>query len=320
MKKYLVGFLAAAFILSACTGIKSPKFNKYTNQVEFSEFNEKLDGIKLFPDGEESMVITTYCGVQNKETVALENRRLSHTEATMNSDFSYKYDKERQVATIDGKTETTGTQTGVNTSYQYADSNKVQEQLQAETVGDKQYVTRINKELKTFKYEKELVEGKTVADSLLDVNSNYAAAGLIIFALGVEGYEYVDEDEKAFYKFYIDNESVFTATYDGSETKETKTGTGDDEHVQYTTVEETNLVGQIVVSKDNKGATFLISYSQKKTTTYAENCTITKSGETKQHLKDEVNIEERVMSVTFKIQQKDVSLKKIDLSSYVETL
>ena len=320
MKKYLVGFLATAFILTACTGIKSPKFNRYSNEVTYEEYDAAMDGKQIFPEGTNSMVISTYAGLQRRETTSIGEKRLVHTDATMNSNFSYRYDNERKVATVSGKTETIGTQSGVNTSYQFADSNKVEEQLQLETVGDKNYVTKINKEMKTFQYVKEATDDDSITDALFDAESNYAVMGILLFAFVPANYPYASEEEKAGYKFYVDDERIFTASVKTSKTNETKTGTGDDEHVQYTKVSEADFLGQIVISKDSKSIDFYVKYTDKKTTTYAENCSVYDDGEYKNHYQDEIDYEETIMSITFSIKLKDVSLKRIDLSSYTEVL
>lgn len=322
-KSVLIAGLVLSLALSGCNLFKKkdnrdlPKKQNYATEVAYAEYDEKFDAATgdelLVPEGENAcMDLDGQIKVNNTESITKADGK-KFMEATQNIEYNQKseYDGVTDVAKVRTYGSSSGKQTegsGSQEAKGSADYTRIYQAMEIE--GEKKTIG-VNEKDKEY-----VVVGKYSSTSPDDKLMEVLALPLLYYAFGIWGYESGDEAEKAKWHFYIDNDVLFTTTYETEEKKDL-TKLVESETVKYAEqTEYTNMLMQIKVErKDEKAVGFDVYFelTERKTVNYL---TAHADSDGNVFAPGYVHLEENNLTAAGKIKLADISLQPVDVSTY----
>lgn len=319
MKKYsLIIGLILSLTLTGCKGSGIPKKEKYSNEVEYAEFNEGMDKLlgddsEIVPSGhdeeEPSIKVNGKITSDTKQdlkdgTGAQRGKMSSHIELTQNSQF-------------DGANNISKVQTKGSSKTEYTlDGEGDKEEAKADftrvyqVMGEGETAKNISVNQKDKEY---YLAGDDPSAQI----ASFLVLPLFFYGLGTAGWDTKSADEKAKWHFYIDKEVLFTATYTTSSKKELSGMVGS-EYAKYADKEDSEdilIQFKVIKKKDALQAlTVYFEMSGTETTTYVADYQES-SDEIAFHNGD-VFKEDTAVIIACRLELAKVTLSPVDVSSY----
>ena len=317
-KFFLAGLTISLLLASCCSkGDGIPTKAKYSHEVTFSEFDEKLDN--LFGDdfsidtdvsfvSNSRIVFDTYLNLFDEDNT---NIGTAHSRAKCN--YSGKYDGKTDVSYVatTGSEETVIDYNGEKTSEKDKGSfARKYQSFEDESSGETKTVSVNNKNKEYY------IVGKYDDNEPALQAMKVIALPLLFYGLGTMNFETQSQASKDKWKFYIDK-GIFTAVYSEITTRE-KSEYIDGESVKYADVEkeEVNLVqfqGKKSKDKLESISCYFEMISTEKTSfvaTHEDDGVVFTAGQTLMQNSSSI--------FGIKVTVKDVSLTPVDLSGYTD--
>ena len=316
--KFLLTSLVFSLLLTGCFGKDEgvPTKTKYSNEVTYEVFKEKLDntlGDAMNLDA--GVSYTAISKLTNNTKINLFDKddvEVGNLNSKIAYDYNGKYDNDTDVSvlSVSGSRKTVSVINGEkNSDSDKANFSRVyQPSIDHQSEAEKKTIS-VNRRDKEY-----YVMGEYSSNEPAGQPVKLFALPILFFAFGTANFDSKSDDEKAKWKFYIDS-GVYTAVYT-NETSETKTEYVDDHNVEYATVEksERDLI-QLKGKKANGKMDNLSCYFEMV------------SNETTNYLVDHVDddfqftagqklVEKSSLSIGLKMDAANVSLTAIDLTDY----
>ena len=311
-KFFITGLVLSILVVGCCNKTDGvPTKTKYSHEVTYAEFDEKLDnifGTDVF-DGGFSFITKSKLSIQNNlKLVDEKDAKIGNATSKANYEYSGKYDNNNDVSFVStvGTIKTNIVLNGEKQSDK--DSANFSRQYQS-TGGEEAKTVSVNQKAKEVYFLGAYDDNEPASQPV-----KVLALPILFFAFGTMNFDSKTPEEKAKWKFYIDS-GVYTAVFTENTFKE-KTQYIDGQDVKYAdeTKQEIDLI-QIKGKKDGDKLDYLSVYFEMKSdvsTTYVSNYDddgfVFEAGQTL--------LQKATTSIGTKITSSNVTLEKIDLTGY----
>ena len=281
--------------LTGCSKIKTPTFERHSNEVTFDEFVEafkenKIEDYFVFNSSRKGKA---YYASEFSSSAVLGDTAISEMSGTNEAEINFSFDGENNRSTLKEKGESSLTSSGAEADEQRVSKLSTSYQFQF----DKAQESFIYIDTRERTYKK--YEGENVTDTIVgSIDDEY-----LNFYSVMTQYETAPEEVKEGYGFYLDG-SVFTLDF----SLEEKTNTVDTEDK---VVQETSSNIEALFQFEIKDGKF---YFRSKTYSYISSTYMEAlSG----HLKDEVDVSKETNYCSLEMTIGALIIKEVDTSAYI---
>ena len=296
MKKNVI-LLSLIFIpLAACSKIKTPTFEKFSNSVTYEYFLLTFEDYKFadYLKFEKSSKGKAYYGSEYSTSSYLVDVAINETSGTSETEINFQFDAANKRSTVKEKGESSFTGSGAESDEQRV--SKISTSIQYQFDSALESYIYIDTKEKTFKK----YDNTNITDNIIYlIDDEY-----LNFYTALKQYESLTDEAKAQYSFYADGNvlSLVNKVEDSRTTTNSETG-----EVVQTITSKVESLYQMEIS-DGK------FYFRSKT---VSDITTSYADEYSGHLKDEANHSHETNYSSLEINLGDLNIKAIDTSSYV---
>ena len=295
MKKNALLISLVLIPLAGCSKIKTPGFDRYSNNVTFETFLEMFEEKKFddYLDFKTSRKGKAYYGSEFSSSAKLGETSIYETSGTSETEISFGFDSDNNRSTLNEKSESSLSSTGAEADQQRV--TKLTTALQYQFDAAQNSYVYIDTREKTYKK----IEGENVTDTIVEVVDDQYT----IFHSYLDTYKDLSDEDKTLFNFYIDG-NVFTLAYTNSEKKEENAV--DKEKIVMETTYGVQSVYQFEIK--NGKLDFRSKVITSIQTIYFDQYT--------GHLKDEIDVSNDTSYSSLEITIGASTIKEIDTSNY----